>query len=124
VLPLHPQTPCSVFRTFWFGLPPCETGGFVVFLKGSKTTKMTNKNKTEKLALEACFVLHTELQKSDTFSGYEGTKEDFDYLFQEVYVIARDEVSLEVEPVEQIVDTFYQYQLEIVAGDRQIYWYL
>jgi hypothetical protein len=85
---------------------------------------MTNKNKTEKLALEACFVLHTELQKSDTFCGYEGTKEDFDYLFQEVYVIARDEVSLEVEPVEQIVDTFYQYQLEIVAGDRQIAWYL
>ena len=85
---------------------------------------MTNKNKTKKFALKACLVLHTELQKSDAFFGYEGTKEDFDYLFQEVYVIARDEVSLEVEPVEQIVDTFYQYQLEIVAGDRQVDWYL
>jgi len=77
----------------------------------------------EAVALTAACQLHAELLSDDCFPGYEGTKEQFDELFAELFIIARDEVSLEVEPVEQVVDTFYEYQLEISSGDRPFDWF-
>lgn len=78
----------------------------------------------EAVALAAACELHTELLRDLSFSGYDGTKEQFDDLYQELFIIARDEVSLEVLPVEQVIETFFDYQLEITTGDREVGWYL
>lgn len=78
----------------------------------------------EAVALTAACQLHSELLSDEGFAGYDGTKFQFDMLYRELFMIARDEVSLEVEPVEQVVETFYQYQAEISAGERDADWYL
>ena len=78
----------------------------------------------EAVALTAACQLHAELLADDGFAGYDGTKGAFDRLYSELFVIARDEVSLEVDPVDQVVETFYQYQLEIGKGQREVNWYL
>lgn len=78
----------------------------------------------EAVALTAACQLHTELLQDEGFAGYNGTKELFDDLYRELFVIARDEVSLEVDPVNQVVETFYAYQAEISSGDRDFDWYL
>ena len=75
-------------------------------------------------ALTAACQLHKRLLNDDLFMGYDGEKESFDQLFDELVVIARSEVSLEVEPVDQIIDTWYQYQYEIMEGDREPCWFL
>lgn len=77
----------------------------------------------EAVALQAAVQLHGELLHDEGFAGYDGTKEQFDELYRELFVIARDEVSLEVDPVNQVVDTFYEYQAEISAEVRQFDWF-
>jgi hypothetical protein len=74
-------------------------------------------------ALETCFKLHKELLEDECFAGYEGSKVDFDNLYHEVYIIVRDELPDDAD-VEQIAETFYDYQFEIVNGDRDAGWYL
>lgn len=74
-------------------------------------------------ALRACFALHNQLLTDDAAWGYEGDKESFDRLFAEVFIITRDEVPDEAD-VEQIVETYWDYNLEIMNGDREIDWYL
>lgn len=86
--------------------------------------KFTDTSSPEAVALLAACQLHPELLTDDAFAGYDGTKDQFDRLYRELFVIARDEVSLEVEPVEQVVETFYQYQTEISVGERDADWYL
>lgn len=86
--------------------------------------KMIDTVSPEAVALTAACQLHTELLKDPSFAGYDGTKEQFDSLYRELFVIARDEVSLEVAPVEQVVETYYDYQTEISAGERDFDWYL
>jgi hypothetical protein len=86
--------------------------------------KVTDTYSPEAVALTATCQLHDELLADDGFAGYDGTKGAFDRLYSELFVIARDEVSLEVDPVDQVVETFYQYQLEIGEGQREIDWYL
>lgn len=39
-------------------------------------------------------------------------------------MIARDDVTLEVDPVNQVVDMFYEYHSEICDGTREVDWYL
>ena len=78
----------------------------------------------EAVALTAACQLHSELLSDESFAGYDGTKAAFDSLYSELFVIARDEVSLEVEPVEQVVETWYQYQAEISEGERDFDWFL
>ena len=87
---------------------------------------MKNNTQIEKLALEAAFKLHFDLSdpNDNSFCGYEGSKENFDRLYKELYVIARDEVSLEVDPIDQICETFHEYQTEICVGYRDADWYL
>ena len=75
------------------------------------------------VALAAACRLHTELLNDDGFSGYDGTLHQFDLLYDELFVIARDEVSLEVDPIEQVVETWYEYQMEIVGGLRDCWWF-
>jgi len=86
------------------------------------------KTRIEQLALDATFKIHSELLRAnDAFDNYDGTKEQFDRLYREVFIIARDEVSLEVEPIEsitEIAETFYRYQLEIAQGYRDCCWFL
>lgn len=78
----------------------------------------------EAVALQAACDLHKDLLADEGFAGYNGTKEQFDNLYRELFIIARDEVSLEVEPVLQVIETFYEYQTEISAGERDWDWYL
>ena len=77
----------------------------------------------EAVALQAACALHKDLLGDDAFNGYDGTKKQFDNLYDELFIIARDEVSLEVEPMLQVIETFYDYQLEITNGDRECDWF-
>ena len=74
-------------------------------------------------ALEATIALHKELLPEEAFNGYEGTKEDFDLLYREIYEIVRNELPDEAD-IEQVVDCFFDYQLEIQNGDREVCWFL
>jgi hypothetical protein len=85
---------------------------------------MKNETSLQNLVLESAFRLHSEILGDESFCGYEGTKEQFDDLYDELYVIARDEVSLEVDPVNQIIDVWCTYQNEVCVGDRDPQWYL
>ena len=78
----------------------------------------------EAVALTAACRMHSQLLNDDAFLGYDGTKEVFDLVYQELFVIARDEVSLEVEPVDQVIETWYRYQYEIMEGNRDVCWYM
>jgi len=85
---------------------------------------MKNDTSLQNLALESAFRVHSEILGDESFCGYEGTKTQFDDLYDELYVIARDETSLEVDPIDQIIETWYDYQNEICEGDRYPQWYL
>jgi hypothetical protein len=74
-------------------------------------------------ALTATIQLHGELLGEACYAGYDGTKDDFDSLYAEVYAIARDEVPDEAD-IDQICETFHDYQLEQMQGHRDIGWYL
>ena len=80
-------------------------------------------NSPEAVALNAAVALHPLLPNMDGFDGYTGTKQQFDRLYEELFVIARDEVSLEVDPIGQVTDTWFDYQVEISAGDRAFDWF-
>jgi len=80
-------------------------------------------NSPEAVALNAAVALHPLLPNMDGFDGYSGTKQQFDRLYEELFVIARDEVSLEVDPIGQVTDTWFDYQVEISAGDRPLDWF-
>jgi hypothetical protein len=85
---------------------------------------MKNDTSLQNLALESAFRVHSKILGDESFCGYEGTKAQFDDLYDELYVIARDEVSLEVDPIDQIIETWYDYQNEICDGHREPQWYL
>jgi hypothetical protein len=84
---------------------------------------MKNEIAFSQKALEACFVLHQQLLTEACYAGYDGTKDDFDVLYAEVYIICRDELPDEAD-VNQVVETFHDYQLETMDGQREIGWYL
>lgn len=85
--------------------------------------KITDTTSPEAVALTAACQMHGDLLNDNGFLGYDGTKHSFDSLYNELFVIARDEVSLEVEPVEQVIETWYEYQAEISNGERDPFWY-
>jgi len=74
-------------------------------------------------ALEVSFVLHNQLLTDCCYDGYEGTKTDFDNLYKEVYAIARYELPDDADN-EQIENTFHEYQLEQMNGERDVCWFL
>jgi hypothetical protein len=74
-------------------------------------------------ALSASFVLHEQMLTDCNYNGYDGDKDDFDNLYQEVFVIVRDELPDNAD-LEQIVECFHEYQLEIMNGQRDVTWYL
>ena len=79
----------------------------------------------EVVALKATIQIHQEIENDPGFAGYEGTKEDFDNLYRPLFAIANEEVSAECpDYLGQIIETFYQYECEIAAGERDIDWYL
>ena len=81
------------------------------------------KTNFENTALNACFQLHNELLNDDAFAGYEGDKDAFDSLYQNVYKIVSEEL-WEGAEVDQVVETFYTYETEIAQGLREVDWYL
>ena len=86
--------------------------------------KITDNLSPEAVALTAACQMHGKLLNDDLFMGYAGDKESFDILYQELFIIARDEVSLEVEPVDQVIETWYDYQYEIMGGHREPCWFM
>ena len=85
---------------------------------------MTDTTSPEAVALTAAIQMHAKLLNDDGLMGYDGTKDAFDALYYELFVIARDEVSLEVEPIDQVTETWYDYQYEIMQGHRAPCWFL
>jgi hypothetical protein len=77
----------------------------------------------QQLALKAAFDLNQDLLTSDAAWGYSGSKEDFDRIYQECFVIARDEIGPD-KFIDEILDTFWDIQLEIMNGNRAVDWYL
>lgn len=78
----------------------------------------------EAVALNAAVRLHPELLRNGDYPQYNGTKAAFDNLYKELFVIARDDVSLEIYPVDMVIQTWYDYQQEIHFGARQADWFL
>ncbi len=78
----------------------------------------------EAIALNAAIRLHPELLRNGDFPDYNGTKTAFDNLYKQLFVIAYEEVSLEVEPVDTVIQTWYDYQQEIHFGARSSDWFL
>ena len=74
-------------------------------------------------ALEVSFVLHNQLLTDCNYAGYDGDKEAFDNLYKEVYAIARYELPDDADNA-LIENTFHEYQLEQMNGEREICWYL
>ena len=74
-------------------------------------------------ALAASFVLHGELLTDCNYDGYEGDKVAFDRLYDEVLVICVQELPDDAD-IEQIAETFHEYKLEQMMGDRDMDWYL
>jgi hypothetical protein len=74
-------------------------------------------------ALSASFVLHEQMLTDCNYDGYDGGKDDFDNLYKEVYLIVREELPDNAD-LEQIVQCFHDYQLEIMEGQRDVTWFL
>jgi len=74
-------------------------------------------------ALEASFVLHKQLLTDCCYAGYDGDKVTFDTLYAEVYAICSDELPNEAD-IDQVIETFHEYQLEQMNGEREVGWYL
>lgn len=87
-----------------------------------------NKNEMtlQQKALAASFLLHEQMLNDCCYAGYEGNKEDFDRLYDEVLVIARDEFPVYKTDITvgEVVEMFHEYQLEQMDGVRDIGWYL
>jgi hypothetical protein len=77
----------------------------------------------ENLALRACFQLHSELLNDEYFAAYEGSKENFDNLYAQVYKIVSEELCDGAE-IDQVIETFYTYETEIAQGLREVDWFL
>ncbi len=88
-------------------------------------TKVIDTVSPEAVALSAAIELHSTMLHDDAWVGYCGTKEGFDNLYQELFVVARDHVSSESDnPVEDVVNTFFQFQNEIEQAEREVDWFL
>ncbi len=82
-----------------------------------------NKTDLSQKALSAAFQLHGELLNDCCYAGYDGDKEAFDRLYDEVFVICRDELPDDAS-VAYVCETFHDYALEQMNGHREIGWYL
>lgn len=77
----------------------------------------------QQLALKAAFALNEDLLISDAAWGYSGSKEDFDRIYHECLVIARDEIGSK-KSIDEVLDAFWDIQMEIMNGNREVDWYL
>ena len=67
--------------------------------------------------------LHGELLADEGFAGYDGSKDQFDRLYAELLVIARNEIHPDLLDEENLVETFYSFQAAIAAGDADADWF-
>lgn len=72
----------------------------------------------EAVALTATIILHEEVLHDDQYPAYNGTKEAFDNLYQELFAIALDKPCCS-----SVVLTWYRYQDEIRHGKRIPNWH-
>ena len=81
----------------------------------------------QQVAISAAFRLNGELlSDADGFPGYEGTLVQFEELCAECLFIAEYELSYEgfMQHIESVVDKFFDNQLEICEGEREVDYYL
>lgn len=74
-------------------------------------------------ALEAAMVLHRELLDECCYGGYDGDKLAFDSLYSQVFAIVKFDLTEDADS-EYIAETFHDYQLEIMNGQRDADWYM
>ena len=74
-------------------------------------------------ALNATIAIHNQIQNDDAFNGYEGTIDEFNELYKQVYVIVRNELFDDAD-MDLVTQTFFWYQTEIMDGERECDWYL
>jgi hypothetical protein len=73
--------------------------------------------------LSATILIHQKYLDWPYWCGYDADKEAFDNLYREVYAIVHEELPDDAD-LEQIVNLFDQYQLEITNGERDVCWFL
>ena len=69
----------------------------------------------------AIIALDRDLRNDPSMCGYDGSEENFDRLQREILAISKLEG---VFTHEQIVDKFWNINLEITEGKREVDWYL
>ena len=75
------------------------------------------------VALNTACLMHSELLADEGFAGYDGSKDQFDRLFEELSVIARDEIHPDLLDEENLEATFYVFQEAVAAGDADADWF-
>jgi hypothetical protein len=78
--------------------------------------------KPDQLAIQAAVALNADLLTSDAAWGYNGSVEDFARLLQECHAIVTREVFLPT--LDTVLDAYWDIQMEVMNGDRNINWYL
>jgi hypothetical protein len=73
--------------------------------------------------LSATILVHQQYLDCPYWCGYDADKEAFDNLYREVYAIVHEELPDDAD-LEQIVNLFNLYQLEITDGERDVCWFL
>ena len=73
--------------------------------------------------LSATILVHQQYLDCPYWCGYDADKESFDNLYNEVYAIVHEELPDDAD-LEQIVNLFNLYQLEITDGERDVDWFL
>ena len=73
--------------------------------------------------LSATILVHQQYLDCFSRCGYGADKEAFNSLYREVYAIVHEELPDDAD-LEQIVNLFDQYQLEITNGEREEDWFL
>jgi hypothetical protein len=73
--------------------------------------------------LSATIRVHQQYLDCPYCVGYDADKTAFDNLYNEVYAIVHEELPDDAD-LEQIVNLFDQYQLEITNGERDVDWFL
>jgi len=77
--------------------------------------------KPDQLAIQAAAALNADLLTSNSAWGYNGTVEDFARLLQECHAIVKETF---MPTLDTVLDAYWDVQMEVMNGERNINWYL
>ena len=81
-------------------------------------------NAPQTVALSAACRLHGEMLEDDAFAGYDGSKEAFDRLYEELFAIAKQQIHPDLLDEDNLEATFYVFQDAVASGELPVDWYL